>query len=75
MYEIFLFPGGRANCPAAGGTVALWEVPGRSGASAKLAERHRRAGGQSEASVCRVPRGQGPDPRTEGRRTEEEVEK
>ncbi len=46
----------------------MWEIPGCSGASAELAERHGGAGGQSEAAVCRVPRGQGPDPRTEGTR-------
>lgn len=45
LTNIFLVPGGRADCPAAGSTVALWEVPGCAGASAKLAERHRRAGG------------------------------
>lgn len=55
-----------AHCPAAGGSVALWQIPGCSGAAAQLAERHRGAGGQSEASVCRVPRSQGPDPRTKG---------
>lgn len=60
--------GGRAYRPAAGGPVALWKIPGCSGASAKLAERHRGAGDQSEASVGRVPRGQGPDPRTKGTR-------
>lgn len=63
-----LSSGGRADRPASGGPAALWEIPGCSGASAKLAERHGGAGGQSEASVCRVPRGQGPDPRTEGTR-------
>lgn len=61
-----LSSGGRADRPAAGSPVALWEIPGCSGTSAKLAERHRGAGGQSEASICRVPRGQGPDPRTKG---------
>lgn len=60
--------GGRADRPAAGGPVALWEIPGCSGASVELAKRHRGAGGQPEASVCRVPRRQGPDPRTKGRR-------
>lgn len=60
--------GGRADRPAAGGPVALWEIPGCSGAAVELAQRHRGAGGQPEASVCRVPRRQGPDPRTKGRR-------
>lgn len=60
--------GGRAHRPAAGGPVALREVPGCSGAAAELAERHGGAGGQSEAPVSRVPRGQGPDPRTKSTR-------
>lgn len=63
-----LSSGGRADRPAPGGPVALWEIPRCSGASAKLAEWHRRAGGQSEASICRVPCGQGPDPRAKGTR-------
>lgn len=68
VHCLTLSSGGRADRPAAGGPVALWEIPGCSGASAKLAERHGGAGGQSEASVCRVPRRQGADPRTKGRR-------
>lgn len=71
VHRLTLSSGGRADRPAAGGPVALWEIPGCSGASAKLAERHGGAGGQSEASVCRVPRRQGPDPRTKGRRRKE----
>lgn len=63
-----LSSGGRADRPAAGGPAALWEIPGCSGAVAQLAERHRGAGSKSEASIGRVPRGQGPDPRAKGTR-------
>lgn len=61
-------PGGRADRPAAGGPAALWEIPGCVGASPELAERHGGAGGQPEASLRRVPRCQGANPRTKGGR-------
>lgn len=69
LLSVFLSsPGGWANRPTAGGSIALWEVPGCAGASSELAERHGGAGSQPEASLCWVPRCQGPNPRTKGGR-------
>lgn len=59
--------GGSESSPAAGGPVALWEVPGCPGVPAQLDGGHRGARGQPEATVSRVQGGEGPDTRAEGK--------
>lgn len=52
QWGCFWGAGGPASGSAAGGSVALWEVPGRPGATAELAGRHRGAHLQPETSLC-----------------------
>ena len=59
--------GGSESDPAAGGPVALWEVPGCPGVPAQLDGGHGGARGQSEATVGGVQGGEGPDTRAKGK--------